>query len=472
MGSRCPAHATLSETEEIQLGRKAAPQLEKQHGGLLPPNDPIATRVRRIGTTFAALSKRKTIPYSYRVLRDDRVLNAFSAPGGAIYFTRKLVRTAANDAELAYVVGHETAHTDHKHLVHSIEKQQEAQNRAQVLSNKIRARTGSDQAGKIAYAGSGLVFAVWARGYSRAQENDADEAGVRWMSRLGYDPRAALSMLRKSGEGPSNDVEKYLSSHPAPDERREKIASLIRRENLLAISRQNNGPRLFDETNGRGAIFAQLPAPAPQDDEPARRDEQNTSSGSSTPVEGSTPTEPTELKSSSNHNTAVRPTSSMATSTISTSEDTAPPHIIFESSPIAPSSNPIGYWFFSFAVIVFGGSLWWWFAAFPKIAPVAKGPNRAWLEIDTLPGHSQRREIGNYLLIGREFPSDLILSDEKVSAMHATLSKSGDAYHLRDLGSTNGTFINGRRTIGITLHRGDHIRIGSTALIFQQRDEV
>jgi predicted Zn-dependent protease len=60
--------------------------------------DPMARRVRAIGAQFARLSDRKNIPYSYTVLRNDKVLNAFAAPGGPIFVTTKLVRATANDA--------------------------------------------------------------------------------------------------------------------------------------------------------------------------------------------------------------------------------------------------------------------------------------------------------------------------------------------------------------------------------------
>ena len=56
---------------------------------------------------FARQAKRRNIPYSYTVLQNDKVLNAFAAPGGPIFVTTKLLSTAANDAELAYVLGHE-----------------------------------------------------------------------------------------------------------------------------------------------------------------------------------------------------------------------------------------------------------------------------------------------------------------------------------------------------------------------------
>src|SRR5687768_14161767 len=83
--SPTPARAGLlsvSEKEEIEAGKKVAAQARKEYGGSLPANDPMSVRVRTIGRRFAQLSTRKNVPYTYEVLRNDKVLNAFAAPGG------------------------------------------------------------------------------------------------------------------------------------------------------------------------------------------------------------------------------------------------------------------------------------------------------------------------------------------------------------------------------------------------------
>jgi predicted Zn-dependent protease len=76
-----PAQASLfgmSEQQEIEAGRQVAAQAEKQYGGVLPPNNPMTLRVRAIGAQLARLSSRKNIPFSYSVLNNDKILNAFA----------------------------------------------------------------------------------------------------------------------------------------------------------------------------------------------------------------------------------------------------------------------------------------------------------------------------------------------------------------------------------------------------------
>ncbi len=239
-----PAHAglfSMSEQDEIQAGRQVAAQAEKEYGGVLPYNDPMAVRVRAIGNQFAQLSTRKNIPYTYKVLNNDKVLNAFAAPGGPIYVTRRLVTTASNDAELAYVLGHETAHIERKHIVDSVKKQQQAGILVGVLGAVLGRGKGGNVIGTIANVG----WTVLSRGHSRDHENESDTVGVRWMSQLGYEPRAAISMLGKLRDGGSSGfLDKYLATHPDPKLRQQMVQQTIDKENLTDVARRVGGPRL------------------------------------------------------------------------------------------------------------------------------------------------------------------------------------------------------------------------------------
>lgn len=234
----------LSEQDEIRAGQQVAAQAQKEYGRALPASDPVQRRVRAIGMQFARLSGRKNIPYSYTVLQNDKVLNAFAAPGGPIFVTTRLVKAAGNDAELAYVLGHETAHIDRRHIVEQVEKQQKAGLIAGVLGAVLGRGGSGNTIGAIANVG----WAVVSSGHSRQAENESDALGVRWMSQLGYDPRAAIAMLGKLDTGGrGGGLEKYLSTHPAPKNRQQAVQQLITKEKLLDVSRRAGGPRLAME---------------------------------------------------------------------------------------------------------------------------------------------------------------------------------------------------------------------------------
>lgn len=237
------AHAGLfgiSQQEEIEAGQRVAQQAYKEIGKPLPSNHPMSRRVRVIGKRFAALSRREEIPYSYQVLKNDKVLNAFAAPGGPVFVTTKLMNTVSNDAELAYVLGHETAHIDRKHIVNSVERQQKVSLGVGILG-AIFGYNDSD----LFNVFSNVAFTVWSQGYSRDQESEADKWGVRWMSQLGFDPEAALTMLKKLDTGGGGGtLDKYLSSHPNPKDRENDVRKQIAEENLEEVARKAGGPSL------------------------------------------------------------------------------------------------------------------------------------------------------------------------------------------------------------------------------------
>jgi hypothetical protein len=76
------------------------------------------------------------------------------------------------------------------------------------------------------------------------------------------------------------------------------------------------------------------------------------------------------------------------------------------------------------------------------------------------------------LRIGRKPANDLVLADEKTSGVHAEIVPEGDRFVLRDLGSTNGTFLDGRRITEVVLSPGDAFMIGRVHLRFRADGEA
>ena len=236
----------MTDAQEIEMGAGVAQKVEDRFGGVLPDGDPLARRVQRLGAPFARLSSRRGIGYSYKVLKNDRVLNAFAAPGGRIYITRRLVNMAANDAELAAILGHETAHTDRRHIAATFEKFGRDQRAGTALGDKLLGKGKQGIGRSFISLGALIAFVVASPGYSRRHESEADALSARWMSRLGLDPRAEISILGKADRKAAvGEIERYWASHPAIRERNATLARLIAQENLLAVARENGGPRLW-----------------------------------------------------------------------------------------------------------------------------------------------------------------------------------------------------------------------------------
>ncbi len=78
----------------------------------------------------------------------------------------------------------------------------------------------------------------------------------------------------------------------------------------------------------------------------------------------------------------------------------------------------------------------------------------------------REREFGqDVVTIGRSGDNDIVLDHQKVSRAHARIEKSADGYRISDLGSGNGTVVNGTKVLSCVLLRGDEIRIGETTII-------
>lgn len=225
----------LSREDEQRIGDQEHPKILKAFGGVY--DDPKVTGyVAQIGGRLAANSELPNARWTFTVL-DSPVVNAFALPGGYVYVTRGLIALANDEAELAGVVGHEIGHVTGRHTAQRVTRAQQA-NIFGVLASIGAAAAGIDpslvgQAAQV--AGQGYVA-----NYSRSQELEADQLGIRYLSRTGYDPYAQADFLGHLQEqsalsakiaGRAYDATRvdFFASHPASAPRkREAIAAAER----------------------------------------------------------------------------------------------------------------------------------------------------------------------------------------------------------------------------------------------------
>jgi predicted Zn-dependent protease len=174
-----------------QLAQQAAqqhPQIIEEFGGAVGGN--VGSYVQTVGARVGAQSGVQANAYTFTTL-NTAVLNAFAVPGGYIYITRQLMGIMQDESELASVLGHEAAHIAADH-------QKTRQNRGmltQLGALVVGVLTGSGQLAQLAgQVGQGLFFQ-----YTRQQEFEADDLGLRYMTAAGYDPLGAAGMLRSLG---------------------------------------------------------------------------------------------------------------------------------------------------------------------------------------------------------------------------------------------------------------------------------
>ena len=209
----------LSEDQEIEMGRDADGQVTEAYG--LYPSDELQTFVRGIGEDLAARSERPQLPWSFKVV-DDPVVNAFALPGGFIFVTRGILASLNSKAELAGVLGHEIGHVTARHSASQLSRQQ-----LQQIGLGVGAAVSSDFASAAGVLSAG--FQLLNLRYSRGDESQSDELGVRYMSRAGYDPNALLSVFQTLAlaAGGGGRLPEWQSTHPNPENREAKIRELV-----------------------------------------------------------------------------------------------------------------------------------------------------------------------------------------------------------------------------------------------------
>ncbi|WP_299326598.1 M48 family metalloprotease [Parasphingopyxis sp.] len=171
---------------ERQQGAQVHAQLLQQFGDSY--SGPQSAYVVRVGRNIALQSGLSNAQTDFTVtLLNSPVHNAFAVPGGYIYITRNLVGLMNSEAELASVLGHEVAHVALRHSA----ARQSRNTIGQILAVGLGILTGSGEITNLA----GQAAQLYTLSYSREQEYEADQVGVRYLSGAGYDPYASASIL-------------------------------------------------------------------------------------------------------------------------------------------------------------------------------------------------------------------------------------------------------------------------------------
>ena len=232
----------VSEGQEIQMGREADPQISASLGLVDDPE--LQAYVSGIGMRLAEVSERPNLPWSFKVV-DDPVVNAFALPGGFIYVTRGILAQFDSEAELAGVLGHEIGHVTARHSASQISRQQLQQiglGVGMIFSETVR------EYGSLAAAGLQLMNLR----YSRGDETQSDELGLRYIGRLGYDPEAMVGvfdMLAQVGGGAESRVPEWQLTHPYPENREQHIREIIT-ENQIPLDGRVGRDDYLDRIDG------------------------------------------------------------------------------------------------------------------------------------------------------------------------------------------------------------------------------
>jgi len=180
------AFTLMSPAQEAAIGREEHPKLLAAMGGAYDERPALSRYVAGIGHRLQAVSEMPAPPFTFTIVNSEQI-NAFALPGGYVYVTRGLMALANSEAELAGVLAHEIGHVTARHTAQRYTRGVFAELGAAVLGTA----TGSRAVSQLARVGA----AAYVQSFSRAQELQADELGIRYLARAGYDPRAMARFL-------------------------------------------------------------------------------------------------------------------------------------------------------------------------------------------------------------------------------------------------------------------------------------
>ncbi|MEW6164479.1 MAG: M48 family metallopeptidase [Pseudomonadota bacterium] len=202
----------ISAQQETRMGLASFKEILDRE--TLSDDRAASERVRRVGRRIAAATGRADYQWEFRLIEDDKQINAFCLPGGKVAVYSGLLPVAGDDAGLAAVIGHEVAHAIARHGGERLSQEI-------LVAGLTVATVAATQDPKQRDLYAGLLGAGAAVGfllpYSRLHESEADRMGLIYMAKAGYDPRAALGLwerMAEAGKGKAKPPE-FLSSHPA-----------------------------------------------------------------------------------------------------------------------------------------------------------------------------------------------------------------------------------------------------------------
>jgi beta-barrel assembly-enhancing protease len=251
-----------STDSEIKMGKQYADEIEKSTRFITDPE--VTEYVNRVGQNIVKNSDCK-VPFTIKVIDSDEI-NAMALPGGFFYVNSGLILNADEEAELAGVMAHETAHV----CAHHAAREMTRMNYVQLGSIPLIMLTGYSWTGYGIYEAMQLAVPMTFLMFSREFESQADYLGVEYMYRAGYDPQAFISFFEKIQALEKRKpglVSKAFSDHPQTPDRilhsQEEIARILppKDEYLVTTSEFNdvkarlarieNKRRLLDNKDGK-----------------------------------------------------------------------------------------------------------------------------------------------------------------------------------------------------------------------------
>jgi len=209
----------LTTPMEVMMGQEVNAQIKAASG-----DKAQQSRLSRIGQHLAQVSDRQDYQYHFSLVNNDE-MNAFTVPGGYVYFYTGLYKKLNSDDEVAAVLAHEIGHCAARHVV----KKYQAAMGYDLISAFVMNSFKNDLAVRVAKMGGDTLMQLGMSAYSRQDEYEADRLAVKYMYLAGYAPDAIITTLEALARDSKGDDQDWLllRSHPYLKDRIEAVKKEI-----------------------------------------------------------------------------------------------------------------------------------------------------------------------------------------------------------------------------------------------------
>lgn len=218
------AFILTSEAQENALGLQAYQEvLQKEQ---LSTNARWNALIQRVGQRIAQAANKPSFQWQFRLI-ESKEMNAFCLPGGKVAFYTGILPIAQNEAGVAAIMGHEVAHATARHGGQRITTGMSTQIAMMGLGAVLGSGKGS-QTNQLLMAALGMGAQVGVMlPFSRANESEADQIGLVYMARAGYDPHEAPKIWARMAQQAKGSPPEFLSTHPASANRERALAQQV-----------------------------------------------------------------------------------------------------------------------------------------------------------------------------------------------------------------------------------------------------
>ena len=207
------SHVAMSTREEASLGVQSYQQVLAQSESV--NSGPELETVKRVASRLATATGKAGADFDWQVslIRSSQA-NAFCLPGGKIVVYTGILPITQNEPALATVLGHEMAHATSRHGSQRVLEQNLAQTALTGVAMSLSDMDYDKQRAVMGALGAGTQFGVLMP-FSRKHESEADEIGLLYMARAGYDPRDSIRFWQRMENAGGAQPPEFLSSHPS-----------------------------------------------------------------------------------------------------------------------------------------------------------------------------------------------------------------------------------------------------------------